>query len=346
MTFSPLTALTSLVGALIVAALVGWIRKARLIVFVPRLFSYSSLSGKGQVAEVSILNRGFKTEEAIELSLRTSLQYEILGANSNDVTIEGHKLKIPRVGPGDDVTTLLHVEGGMFTSDEIANCLSKESKGRVVSKLEEVPPTGPQRIAIIAFVIAVPTLAYMGMLALDHYFEEDRQSVREATAKLAAVSEGTRANVNETSKLVQKLIGEPKGGSVASIGGWDVAAAYVSLKGPLYAALEGGNLRVDIGAFSRKKDVLTVPFALTNDSSYVVKATFRANSQRSEGRIPSYDRLLSDVLVSPGIAIKKTLNVIVPAQTNNQADKKIYLEVFMTEIGGDSLKITRTVVAE
>ncbi|MBB5448040.1 MULTISPECIES: hypothetical protein [unclassified Paraburkholderia] len=97
------------------------------------------------MAELSVMNRGFKTEEQIEVSMAPTLQYEVVGSTNNDVSLSGNKLIIPRVGAGDDVTTILLVEGGPFSSSDISNCLSKESKGIVVGKLEQVPMTGPQK---------------------------------------------------------------------------------------------------------------------------------------------------------------------------------------------------------
>ena len=77
MNFQPLSILLTIIGGLILAGLLGWIRRPRLVVFVPRLFSHSRISDKGQIVEISIMNRGFKTEEAVELSLRDGVQNTI-----------------------------------------------------------------------------------------------------------------------------------------------------------------------------------------------------------------------------------------------------------------------------
>ena len=82
--FNPIALAATVVGGLLVAALLGWIRKPRLIVLVPRSFSYSQLTDRGQLVEISIFNRGFKTEETVELTLNHGLRYELLGSNSQD----------------------------------------------------------------------------------------------------------------------------------------------------------------------------------------------------------------------------------------------------------------------
>ncbi len=87
MPLNPLTVILTIVGGLIVAAIVGWVRKPRLVVLVPRMFSYSQLTDRGQLVEISILNRGFKTEESVEVTLGSALSYEMLGSNSQDVKL-------------------------------------------------------------------------------------------------------------------------------------------------------------------------------------------------------------------------------------------------------------------
>ena len=103
----PITIVFALIGGLLLAGILGWIRKARLVVFVPRLFSHSKISDKGQIAEISVMNRGFKTEEGIELLLNPAMHYELVGSNNPDATIVRNKLCVPRIGSADDCSILL-----------------------------------------------------------------------------------------------------------------------------------------------------------------------------------------------------------------------------------------------
>src|SRR5258708_36432779 len=104
MQWTPLSVLVALVTTLIAAGLVAWIRQARLEVVVPRLFSHSQLSERGNLAEVTVFNRGWKTEEVIELSLTSSLKYEMVGASNQDISLAKNKVSIPRSGPGGEVS--------------------------------------------------------------------------------------------------------------------------------------------------------------------------------------------------------------------------------------------------
>lgn len=168
MEFNPTALASTIVGGLIVAALAGWIRKPRLIVLVPRSFSYSQITDRGQLVEVSVFNRGFKTEETIDITLNHAMRYELVGSNSQEVLVSGNKITIPRVGPSDDVTVLLLVEPGTFKSNDIIQCLSKETMGRTVEKVENIPPNGPQRIAIVGGFVVIPFFLYGMTFAMDY----------------------------------------------------------------------------------------------------------------------------------------------------------------------------------
>lgn len=140
MQFNPISIVLTLVGGLLLAAILGWIRRPRLAVFVPRTFSYNQLSDKGQLVEVTVFNRGFKTEENIDVTLNPALNYELVGANSPDAVVEKNRLKMTRIAPADEITILLNVENGVFKPDDIVQTVSKETNGITVTKLEDVPP--------------------------------------------------------------------------------------------------------------------------------------------------------------------------------------------------------------
>jgi len=331
MTFNPTNLLLTLIGGLLLAALLGWIRKPRLIVLVPRLFSFSPLSVKGQLAEISIFNRGFKTEELIEVDLGGALSYEIVGANTKDIKLTNNKLLIQRIGPGDDVTALLLVENGAFTRGEISNCLSKESKGFIVSKLEDVSPTGPQRIGLVSVFVALPIIAYLGYSAFTTELNLVKKSATESATKSATES---------ATKSATKSVISAK--DLVEIRDWTTQEAYRTLAGPIFKGFEDNKIRIKVGKLVQKKDVTTVPISIENVSTLVVKASIKMDTQWSERKIPSYDRHVSDILIVPGAEVTKSMNVIVPLESPYATDKNIYMDVFFSEAGGDTLKLHRT----
>lgn len=326
MNFGPINLIATLVGGLILAALIGWIRRARLVLQVPRLFTHSALTAKGQLAEISVFNRGFNTEEAIEVSLNPNLRYELVGSNSQDVLIASNKISMSRLGAGDDITALILVEGGVFSAADITNCLSKGSKGSIVAKLEQVPPTGPQRILLVGTFVVFPALIYLAYSVLSGVFESEMKAVQ-ASAVNSAGSGESPANFN-------------------TIRGWSVMKAYATLNGPLFKAFEQGLVDVSVGTPTRKKDILAVPVTLANKSPVVISGTLSMKTARSLDKIPSYSLSKQDIVVSPGATVTASISVIVPAQTTNEFDKKVYIEYFLKDAGEDSLALKKTYVAE
>lgn len=318
MNINPQNLLFTLLGGLLLAAILAWIRKSRLTIVVPRLFSYSALSAKGQLAEISIFNRGFKTEELIEIDLGVKLKYEIVGSNNTDIVLtKNNKLSISRIGPGDDVTTILLVEGGSFDKNEIVNCLSKESKGHIVNSLNELPPTGPQRIAIVCIFVVLPVITYLGLSFLRSEFNYK--------GNLFNVVDAFEENAE------RKIV----------VNDWSMINAYKTLKKPLFIEFEAKKININIGTTKRKKDSIAVPITFENLSSFVITASLEMNTQWSAEKIPSYDRSINSILISPGSKITKTINVIIPNESVIASDKKVYIDLFLKEFNGDSLGLNR-----
>lgn len=297
-TINPLSLLLTIIGGLTVAALLGWIRKPRLVALVPRTFSYSHITDKGQLVEISIFNRGFKTEEAVDVTLNPAYSYEMLGSNSQDASTEKNKVKISRIGPSDEVTALIIVEGGVFKNDDIVQILSKETKGKTVSKLEEVPPTGPQRIGLISFFVVVPAVLYAGYLSLNFAIK----------------------NFEPSSALLAKK-------ERVVINGWNVPS-YISTTSPkMLEDFESSKISATIGSPSAKGDTVTLPVSVSNSTSRIIKFSLAMTTVASENKIPSYNRHLSDVIVIPGKAEERKINVIIPSKSDIESERTIFIEL-------------------
>lgn len=308
-TINPLSLLLTIIGGLTVAALLGWIRKPRLVALVPRTFSYSHITDKGQLVEISIFNRGFKTEEAIDITLNPSYSYEMLGSNSQDASTQKNRIKISRIGPSDEVTALIIVEGGIFKNDDIIQILSKETKGNTVVKLEEVPLTGPQRIAQIAFFVVIPVMLYVGYLSLDYIIKNfEPPSALRTKDKNTVIHDWNVPNFNSTTS--------PK----------------------MFEDFESGKISATIGVPSAKGDVVTLPVSVSNNTDKIIKYSLSMTTIASEGKIPSYNRHISDVIVTPGKVEERKIGVIVPSKSDNAAEKIIFIDLgFKSMQGNDSL---------
>lgn len=311
MQFNPVTLAATIVGGLLVAAILGWIRRPRLVVLVPRSFSYSQITDRGQLVEISVFNRGFKTEEAIDITLNNSLRYELVGSNSQEASVNGNKITIPRVGPADDVTVLLLVEPGTFKQDDIVQCLSKETKGAIVAKLENVPPSGPQRIAIVGMFVVVPALLYGMSFALDYVFD----LLKDRPAAVAMVKE------KRTATQVQ---------------GWNVPLFHKTTS-LLFEPFVAGKITAAIGAVSRKGEIATVPVSFTNQTDEVLTISFSAKTAFSPKRFKSYELMTNDFVVVPGKTETRTLRVVVPESGATLAERTAFVDVNIQNMTAQTL---------
>lgn len=314
MGLNPLTILLTVTGGLIVAGLLGWIRKPRLVTLVPRTFSYSQITDRGQLIEITVFNRSFKTEEAIDVTLNPMLRYEMLGSNSQDASVSKNKIQIPRIGPSDEVTTLLIVEGGNFKSEDIVQTLSKETKGKTVSKLEEVPPTGAQRIGLVAGLILMPAMFYAATIGIDFLVSGSKSIGNSGVSSSARYTE---------------------------LQGWKVPNSYRISSESLFLAFESKKIVATVGAPSRRGDVVTVPVQVNNMSDAVLRYTLSMTTAQSEKRIPSYERHLSNVVVVPGKTEERSIKVIVPERGGDTNDRLVFMELFIEKTGGETLALSK-----
>lgn len=311
MSSNPLVILLTIIGGLVVAGLVGWIKKPRLVVLVPRTFSYSQITDRGQLVEVTVFNRGFKTEEAIDVTLNPQLSYEILGSNSQDASVAKNRIQISRIGPSDEVTVLLMVENGVFKPDDITQTLSKETKGRTVSKLEEIPPTGSQRIGLVAFLIGVPVFLYAGFLGLESVLK--KTDLVQTVEKNEQMHKASRA--------------------------WAIPSYAKTTSPALYDEVISGKLSAEIGTPTRRGEIVTVPLRVQNETSRIIKFGLSMTTAASEKRIPSYERRLSDIVVLPGQSEDRSIRVAIPEKVSNPAERFIFVELHLEGMDGDSLHL-------
>ena len=133
--------IVTVVSGLITAALIWFASQRRLYVVVPKLFAHSSLASKGRTIELTIINRGYRSEEDIRIELDPNLNYEQIASTDPAVKLTDSAVQIERIPANDEVTVLILAERGRFGKKSIAKISSKECKGTVVEKLENVPPS-------------------------------------------------------------------------------------------------------------------------------------------------------------------------------------------------------------
>lgn len=310
MEFNPIALASTIVGGLIVAALIGWIRKPRLIVLVPRSFSYSQITDRGQLVEISVFNRGFNTEETIDVTLNHAMRYELVGSNSQEVRVSGNKITIPRVGPSDDVTVLLLVEQGTFKSNDIIQCLSKETKGRTVEKVENIPPNGPQRISIVGGFVVIPFFLYGLTFGMDY---------------VLAVLKPLPSGMTDLMKQAPMDVGD-----------WKIPSFYKG-NSLLLEPFVAGKINASVGVITRKGDVATIPVTVTNHTDEVLTASFSINSAGSAKRFKSFELRTDEFIVVPGKSETRSIRVVVPETSSSLAERTAFIDAHLKNMTGQTL---------
>lgn len=204
----------------------------------------------------------------------------------------------------------------MFKADDINQTTSKETKGVVVSKLEDVTPTGPQRIGLVAFFIGLPLVLYAGYLGLNY-------SLKESLPKSIASAD---ANANARSKTTKD---------------WIIPEHYARVSKNLFEAFESEKIKIDIIEPQRKSDFVAVPFKITNNTDKIVQFSIEMNTVDSEVKIKSYDRKLSGIFILPKAEQERSIKVFVPQNASNPAQKIVFVEAFLETTDGDTLLVKR-----
>jgi|GEM_PF-3746041 len=190
LTPSPSLISGSIIAGLTVAAILAYLNRRQLFVIVPRMFSYSEVSS-GQIIELTILNRGRKTEEDVEVQLSPKLTYTMIATTlpSLELTEQGF-IKLRRLAKGEDVSIVLSVEGGDFSQESVLSVTSKETKGEVKNRIEESQEVPAAAAAgAMAFIFLIMPLAgyFFGNVFVKEIWPEihpKTQVEREAVKKL------------------------------------------------------------------------------------------------------------------------------------------------------------------
>lgn len=317
MEFNPLTIVGTLLGGLILAGILGWIRKPRLVAFVPKLFSHSKISDNGQIVEIWFMNRGFKNEEQIEATFNPQMRYELIGTNNPNISLEREKLLIPRIGSGDDSSVLLQVEGGKFTPSDIVSCLSKETKGTITSKLEDVPLTSSQRVGFLAFVLVFGLLFIAVSKGFDWYFEEK-------------TAQATATATPEEKKNAQELMQ-----------GWQVADVYED--NPIWNNVAQRKITISIAQLSRTRQRAKVPVTVKNETDDALTVTLWISASADQDSLEYNQKRLSNKLLMPGQMVEYTLNAVIDS---SDKDPKVLVELFLEATDGESFKAKRLLSVE
>ncbi|MBU1215764.1 hypothetical protein KJ870_10930 [bacterium] len=146
----------------IITSVLTYLFKMRQIYAVsPKLFRVTPVSKDGSLCEVIIFNKGNQTEEEVRIDIDPELNLELLASNSSDLILDKSTLSIGRLHKGEEASALLLVENGILDHTKLIKLTSKNATGKIVKKLEEVPPNYAKLfLGFILFLSIIPTMIY------------------------------------------------------------------------------------------------------------------------------------------------------------------------------------------
>ncbi|MEH6460173.1 hypothetical protein [Chitinimonas sp. JJ19] len=261
------------------------------------------------------MNRGFKTEESIELSLSPSMHYELVGSNNPDASLVAGKLIVPRIGSADDCSVLLQVEGGKFTHSEIVNCLSKETKATIATKLEDVPVTAQQRVEIIMFLGFILLIALLAIKGVDY---------------MAGI---TKTKNEETEPFSNEI-------TSSETHGWNIGKIYKRDANPIYQAISSQKLKITTASARIKSNTVTIPISIINNSAETLTLSLNLISSVNQPPLSILKSGINMVIIFPGDSIQRDLQVTVSADPSK---KKIMADLFIQSAEGETLSARRII---
>lgn len=147
----------------ILTSIVAYMFKVRqLYAVIPKLYRSSVLSEEGTVSEIVVYNKGNKTEEDIRVEIDQEVRCELLATTSSEIQLTGNVINIPRLHVHSDVSLVLLIENGVLSDEKILSISSKECKGLVYKKVEELPPASSSfAIGLIVFIGIIISVVWL-----------------------------------------------------------------------------------------------------------------------------------------------------------------------------------------
>lgn len=169
-----ITSAISISIILIATGLLYIFRVRQLYLCVPKLFTYNELTTKGQTIEIKIFNKSRKTEENILVDFDPLISLEMIAATNSGATINKNALHINRLPALTEISVIFIAEGEKFTHESVSSISSKDTKGTIYTKENEIPPNW----ANLTFSFAAPLILIVGLIfGMNTYFDHQRDEI-------------------------------------------------------------------------------------------------------------------------------------------------------------------------
>lgn len=265
--------------ALLVALILYAFKVRQLYLLVPKMFGYGGLTGKGKIVELRAFNKGRSMEEEIHIDMPPALTYELIASDHPDIKLEKNKVILSRLSPMSELSMILLAEGSIEAENFTPTITSKTTKGKVVKRLEEVPPNiGTVLMWAGGFLVFMFVLFYIPPLVSDY----------------------------QKTKTLERY-------AFLGKSGWRGIDRYVS--SDARASYPGSEFPLVVTAANRVGDVYEVTFTATNKTAAPLLVTAYFDLEKEEDQEVRLDTVKSvfDVPVSPMQAIPVVVSTKVPS---------------------------------
>ncbi|MDP5007801.1 MAG: hypothetical protein NWQ13_02090, partial [Glaciimonas sp.] len=153
------TITTSVIGALVLMAILALIKSRWIYVIAPKLYLNTPISD-GQIVSLTIFNAGLTVEEDVAISLRPACKFELIATSKSTLAVNGKTISIPKLSRLETITVLLLIEGKAFDPVDIESIESKSTKGKVVESKDKA--TAPwQSIVVLPILLLILALPFV-----------------------------------------------------------------------------------------------------------------------------------------------------------------------------------------
>lgn len=306
---------TTIVGALFLAAIFAALKSRWLYVIAPKLYLNTPLSD-GQIVSLTLVNAGLLAEEDVAATFRNACKFELIATSKSTLTVSGSTLSVPKLSRGESVTVLLLIEGKAFDAQDIDSIESKATKGRVVESKEKVTALWQQFVVlpIVVVVLGFPFLfgTYVG----------------------SAMGVSAFQYLNDNFELI---------GSSKQLAGFQhqVREEYPSTSGTLTGAIKEKRIGLEIQEIIRRGDMVTLNVKLSNNTGQILFTDANVEGSAGErGPLDYTDSRVDTFVMAPGENKVIKFKVYLPESLS----VKIIQGSYRLKIpDGDSLTLSQTI---
>jgi len=306
------TLITSVIGALCIAAVFATIKSRWLYVIAPKLYLNTPISD-GQIISISIFNAGLMAEEDVAVTFRQACKFELIGTSKSTLVVNGKTISIPKLSRLESITIVLLIEGKAFDPIDIESVESKSTKGRVVESKE-------MATALWKTVLVIPLLLLF--LAVPFIFG----TVVGAEMKVSVIG-----YVND--KL--EIFGQSK-----QLAGFKTSLREIHADTKFESSIKNSKISIETIEVVRRGDVITITTKLSNNTKEPLMVEgYLKSSAGDKGPLSFWDERVESFALAPSEKKSVKQKAFLPESLS----AKIIENRFSFEsMSGDSLRTSQT----